>query len=287
MKSWALLIKRLMPAVLTLLVLTSVSHAEEPARSVDQTADPSAPTTNSPWGFNLTAYLWTSGIKGNLTAGHFNRSIDSSFIDINNKSRRFPLGFMGRLEGHYDRFGIFLDGNYMDIAMKPILGNVGSGIDSAVGILDYGAKYRIFGAIAADTPAYKGQRRPNMLEVYVAGRTLWLDNSTSLTAPFTGRRANVSVSHAFTSPILGGRFMVDFTPEIFMLVDANGGGFGVGSVDFTGGVAGLVGYRLMDLDIPLSLQAGYKVVRYDVDKGGPIQTSATLNGPFLGLTGYW
>lgn len=50
MKSWALLIKRLMPAVLTLLVLTPVGHAEEPARTADESAEP---TTDSPWGFNL------------------------------------------------------------------------------------------------------------------------------------------------------------------------------------------------------------------------------------------
>jgi len=284
MKPSLLFNKCMVPAVLVALLLAPASHADEPARPADEASEP---TTNSPWGFNLTAYLWTSGLKGNLSAGPFSRSIDSSFIDINNKSRRFPLGFMGRVEGHYDRFGLFLDGNYMDIALKPILGNVGSGIDNSVGILDYGAKYRIFGAIAADTPAYKGQRRPNMLEVYAAGRTIWLDNSVTLTAPVSRLEANLHTSNAFTSPILGGRFMVDFTPEIFMLVDANGGGFGVQSDTFTGSVTGLVGYRLMDLDIPLSIQAGYKALRYDVDKGGPIQTSATLNGPFLGVTGYW
>ena len=284
MKPLILFNKCMVPALLVALLMAPASHADEPALPAD--ASP-APTTNSPWGFNLTAYLWMAGNKGNMSVGPFNRSIDSSFIDIANKSRRFPLGFMGRVEGNYDRFGLFLDGNYMDIALKPIFGNVGSGIDSELGVLDYGAKYRIFGAIAADTPAYKGKKRPNMLEVYAAGRTLWLDNSVTLTAPFSRREATLSSSHAFTSPILGGRFMVDFTPEIFMLVDANGGGFGVDSVDFTGSVAGLVGYRFMDLDIPLSIQAGYKALRYDVDKGGPTQTSATLNGPFLGLTGYW
>lgn len=284
MKSLPLLLKKLIPALLVGLILAPAGHAKEPAQPKVKLAEP---TTNSPWGFNLSLYLWTAGVIGDFSAGPFSRSIDSSFIDISNKSRRFPLGFMGRVEGNYDRFGLYLDGTYMDIALKPIFGQVGSGIDSTTGILDYGAKYRIFGAIAADTPAYKNQRRPNMLEVYVGGRTLWLDNSVTLTAPFSRREANLSSSHAFTSPILGGRFMVDFTPEIFMLVDANGGGFGVGSVDFTGGVTGLVGYRLMDLDVPLSIQAGYKAVRYDVDRGGPTQTSATLNGPFLGVTGYW
>lgn len=284
MKRLTLYRNNLLPALLAAFILAPASQADEPASPADESSEP---TTNSPWGFNLTTYLWTSGIKGNISAGPFSRSIDSSFIDINNKSRRFPLGFMGRVEGHYDRFGLFLDGNYMDIALKPIFGNVGSGIDNSVGILDYGAKYRIFGAIAADTPAYKNQRRPNMLEVYAAGRTIWVDNSVTLTAPVSRLEANLHASDAFTSPILGGRFMVDFTPEIFMLVDANGGGFGVQSVTFTGSVTGLVGYRFMDLDIPLSIQAGYKALRYDVDKGGPVQTSATLNGPFMGLTGYW
>ena len=283
MKSLRLL-KILVPSVMALLFLTPVSQADEPARLANESA---GPTTDSPWGFNLSLYTWITGVNGNFSAGPFSRSVDASFIDINNQSRRFPIGFMGRLEGNYDRFGLFLDGQYMDIALKPRFGNVASGIDSELGLMDYGAKYRIFGAIAADTPAYKDQRRPNMLEVYVAGRTLWLDNSVTLTAPFSRREANLSTSHAFTSPILGGRFMVDFTPEIFMLVDANGGGFGVGSVDFTGGVLGLVGYRLMNLDVPISIQAGYKAVRYDVDRGGSTQTSATLNGPFLGVTGYW
>jgi hypothetical protein len=284
MKTYTRYLKNFLPSLLAALILAPASHADAPALPADA---PAEPTANSPWGFNLSLYTWITGVNGNFSAGPFSRSVDASFIDINNQSRQFPIGFMGRLEGHYDRFGLFLDGQYMDIALKPRFGNIASGIDSELGLMDYGAKYRIFGAIAADTPAYKDQRRPNMLEVYVAGRTLWLDNSVTLTAPFSRREANLSTSHAFTSPILGGRFMVDFTPEIFMLVDANGGGFGVGSVDFTGGVLGLVGYRFMDLDVPLSIQAGYKAVRYDVDRGGPIQTSATLNGPFLGLTGYW
>lgn len=81
--------------------------------------------------------------------------------------------------------------------------------------------------------------------------------------------------------------IVDFTPQLFMLMDGNVGGFGAQSVTFTGGILGLIGYRLSDFGLPVSIEAGYKALRYNLDRGGPLQTNATLNGPFLGFTGYW
>ncbi len=79
MKPSILFNKYMVPAVLVALLLAPASHADEPARPADESSEP---TTNSPWGFNLTTYLWMAGIKGNLSAGPFSRSIDSSFIDI-------------------------------------------------------------------------------------------------------------------------------------------------------------------------------------------------------------
>jgi hypothetical protein len=37
---------------------------------------------------------------------------------------------------------------------------------------------------------------------------------------------------------------------------------------------------------PIGMPVHPKALRYNVDKGGPMQTNATLNGPFIGLTGY-
>ncbi len=249
-----------------------------------------AGASQNPWAFNLTTYLWVVGAKGNFSAGPINQSIDASFFDINNKSRRLPLGFMGRLEAHYDRFGFYLDGNYMNLELKPKFGQISQGMNSELGIMDYGLAYRVLGPTAAELPSMLGKGNPNWAEVYAGARTIWLDNSVKLNTPFgnplNGPRS-FSSSKSLTSPILGARFMVGFGTDWFLLADGNFGGFGAGGVQFTGAASGAVGYRTTIFDMPTSIEVGYKALRYNVDKGGPVQTNATLNGPFIGLTGYW
>jgi hypothetical protein len=71
------------------------------------------------------------------------------------------------------------------------------------------------------------------------------------------------------------------------MIDGNVGGFGAQSVDLTAGGLGILGYRTTFFGVPASVEAGYKVLYYDVDKNGPTSTTATLNGPVIGLTGYW
>lgn len=260
------------------------------AEPADGTAQ-GAPAPESPWAFSLTSYLWMSGVKGNFKAGPVSQSVDASFIDIANKSRQFPLGFMGRFEAHYERLGFYLDGNYMSLRFKPQFGNISNGVNSELGVMDYGLAYRVLGPSAAELPATSAKKgNTNWLEAYAGARTLWLDNSVDFKTPFgnplSGPRS-FSASKSFTSPVLGARFMVGFSPEWFALVDGNFGGFGTGGVQFTGSLLGTVGYRTTVLDLPMSIELGYKALRYNIDKGGPIQTSATLNGPFVGVTGYW
>jgi hypothetical protein len=244
----------------------------------------------NPWAFNLTLYMWLAGVNGDFTAGPVSRSVDENFIDIVDKSHRFPLGFMGRFEAHYDRWGFYLDGNYMDLDFKPKFGRISEGLETELGVMDYGIAYRIFGPSAAEMPNALGKKNTNGLEVYVGGRTIWLENSIDLKEPFgnpLGGRRSFSASKSFTSPVIGGRIGVNFTPKWFVMVDGNVGGFGVEKVKFTGAIMGVVGYRMTLFDIPTSLEAGYKALRYNVDNGGSIETNATLNGPFVGFTGYW
>jgi len=264
------------------LFTASVRSAETPkAPALDK------PDGSSPWGFNLTTYLWLPGVDGSFSAGQRTGSVDVNFIDIVGKSRRIPLGFMGHFEVHYDRFAFYLDGNYLNIRLNPAFGRVSEGINSELGLMDYGLMYRIFGAKASEIRDYQGKKRPNRLDVYVGARTLWLDNSVSFSGPGSLIQRTPSSSNSFTSPLVGGRIAFDLTPNWYVLADINFGGFGVQSVDFTGSIMGEIGYRTTLLDIPVSLEAGYKAVRYRVDRDGPTATSATLNGPFIGLTGNW
>jgi hypothetical protein len=45
---------------------------------------------------------------------------------------------MGRLEAHYERYGFYLDGNYMNLELKPRFDRISQGINSELGIMDYG-----------------------------------------------------------------------------------------------------------------------------------------------------
>ena len=262
-------------ALLSIFAFGSCCQAEETPKSQD-----------SHWGFNLSLYTWLAGLTGDFSVGPLSKSVDSNFIDIVDKSRRFPMGFNGRIEANYDRFGVFLSGGYMGIRLSPAFSNFSRGLDTDLGQMDYGVSYRILGPTAAEAPSWKGKKQPGRLDVYVGARTLLLDNGIELRLP-SGQVVTPSSSHSFTSPIIGGRFTVDFTPEIFVMVDANGGGFNADNVSFTGGALGAAGYKLTAFDTPLSIQAGYKAIRYEVNAGPLMSAKATLHGPFVGLTAYW
>lgn len=79
---------------------------------------------------------------------------------------------------------------------------------------------------------------------------------------------------------------IDLNPEWFFKVDGNAGGFGVDTVDFTGGVQGSVGYRTDPFEMPVIIELGYKALFVDVSDQS-VKTYATLNGPFLGVTAFW
>jgi hypothetical protein len=243
--------------------------------------------TSSPWAIKLQTYLWLTGITGDLSAGPFQRNVDANFIDVVGKSRRAPLGFMGRFEAHFDRFAFYVDGNYINLRLNPNFGQVSDGINSELGLMDYGLMYRVFGAPESQLGSFQESKRPNALDVYAGARTIWLENYVTFSGPHGFVQTSPSVSHAFTSPIIGSRFSIDITSNWFLQSDLNFGGFGAQGVDFTGGVMGEVGYRTRFFNVPTSFEFGYKAVRYKVDNNGPIATNVTLNGPFIGLTGQW
>ena len=273
-------------ALIGLFCLASLSLADSYAEETNQPTE-EKPIPKTPWAFNLSSYLWTAGLKGDFTAGSHSGSVDTSFIDIWGKSRRPPLGFMGRLEIHNERFAFYVDGNYMNIQLKPAFGRISQGIGSELGLMDYGLMYRIFGAPASERTHQVGKIRSNVVDVYAGARTLWMGNSVTFSGPFGLAQRSPSTNRSFTTPVIGGRFSVDFTSNLFVLADVNFGGFGVDNVDFTGGLMGMLGYRTDLFGVPTSLEAGYRAIRYNVDPHGPAAANATLNGPFIGLTGYW
>ena len=236
-----------------------------------------------PWAFNLTLYMWFPGVDGNFSAGPRSDSISLSFIDIAEKLSSFPMAFNGHFEAHYERLGFYLDGNYLGLDFEPHFDRISKGSSLELGVMDYGVSYRLFGSPASEGIAHWDEKsRSNILDIYAGGRTIWLGTEVD----FKGIGSS-SGSASFTAPVIGGRIVAEFLPKWFLLLDGNVGGFGVDNVNFTGSVLGAVGYRTTLFGVPSSVEAGYKALNVDVNSGGPVAADVTLNGPFIGLTGYW
>jgi hypothetical protein len=137
-----------------------------------------ASTVQNPWAFNLTAYLWLPGVYGDFSAGPFNKSSNPSFIDIAGRMRNFPMAFNGHFEAHYERLGFYLDGNYFGMDFRPLLDQgYSKGLSTRLGIMEYGASYRLFGPSALQRVAHWDEKSSsNILDLYAGGRTIWLDN---------------------------------------------------------------------------------------------------------------
>lgn len=236
----------------------------------------------NPWAFNLTLYMWFPGLDGNFSAGPLNDSIGLSFIDIADKMSSFPMAFNGHFEAHYERLGFYLDGNYMGMDFEPHFDRISKGSSLELGIMDYGVSYRLFGPAASERTAHwEDKPSSNILDIYAGARTIWLGTEVD----YKGLGSS-SGSSSFTAPVIGGRIMAEFLPKWFVLLDGNVGGFGADNVNFTGSVLGAVGYRTSLFGVPSSVEAGYKALNLDVDSGA-VAADVTLNGPFIGLTGYW
>ena len=226
--------------------------------------------------------MWFHGLNGNFSAGPLNDSFSLSFIDIADKLSSFPMAFNGHFEAHYERLGFNLDGNYMGMDFEPRFDRVSNGASMELGIMNYGISYRLFGSTASESVAHWEEKaRSNLLDLYAGGQTIWL--GTQVDSRFNG---TASANSSSTAPVIGGRIMAEFLPKWFLLLDGNVGGFGVDNVTFTGSALGAVGYRATLFGVPSTVEAGYKALNVDVDKGGAA-IDATMHGPFVGLTGYW
>lgn len=258
-----------------------VALAAVPAAYGGETADPE--TAQNHWAFNLTMYMWFPGLEGNFSAGPLNDSFSLSFIDIADKMSSFPMAFNGHFETHYERLGFYLDGNYMGMDFEPHFDRVSKGSSMELGIMDYGVSYRLFGSPASEAIGHWDEKsRSNILDIYAGGRTLWLGNEIEYKGV-----GSASGSGSFSAPAIGGRVVAEFLPKWFVLLDGNVGGFGVDNVSFTGSALGALGYRFTMFGVPSTVEAGYKALNVDVDSGGAVAADVTLNGPFVGLTGYW
>jgi hypothetical protein len=218
------------------------------------------------WQFNITGYLWMSGIDMGVT-GPNGRTVSQNygFLDIMNHLHGMP--FMGAAEVRYDRFGILADlihlpvgghfqtdnvlfrggGVNLNTTIGTVIGLYRLVLDNA-GTLDVGGGIRAYG-LSATTSLRSG---------LLPGRSV--SSWAATTDPVISMRGHVNIGNGFG-------------------VDAYGdvGGFGVGT-KLSWQLIGAVDYQVNQ---SINLKLGYRYLQADLEKK---EATIKIGGPFLAMS---
>ena len=270
------------------LLLCPTMQAQSPTEVAGPPASPSAPPAPDPAAkdsdgprFELTIWMWTLGLDGDVGLGPLNVSVSESFVDIVDASDSLAA-FSGRFEFGVGRFGAYVDGMYADITAEDQSGPGGLGsvdVEFEQTILDFGAMYRV-GIWEPSGEAAKNSRDMT-LDLYGGGRYSSLDVEL--------RPANLAARSDrkdWVDPILGAKFVAPFTENWHIAVNADIGGFGVES-DITWSATAVFGYGFHLWDCPACVLFGYRAMAWDFSEGsGPTQFTWDVveHGPILGFS---
>ena len=255
--------------------VTPVSD-EKPAPASEGKTEPpkdEKAAAKSPWAFGFELYLWLPGVHSDLSSGTHDASINESIIDIFNDTKGIPLCISGRLESHWKRLGLYVDGTYIYLNFKDKeIKGVNTGLLTQLGLLEYSAMFRVIGVAAGDLPEWAEKSGPPRVDLYAGGRSIWLKNVIDRDG--SPKDSNEST---LTSPLVGGRAVFDISPRFYFVLLS-----GAGLATF--------GYRTTLFRVPIALSLGYRVLYLDVDtnKGDhTLKSETTLHGPVIGFTLCW
>jgi hypothetical protein len=238
------------------------------AASVVQ-ADDDDPTA---WHVTLTPYAWAPAFDGDVTVRGVSASLDASFIDIMEETD-LAVGLAGHLEVTRGRFGVFGDGVYIKTKVEDA-GTTGLDVTTRMWFLEFGGQYRLLDTTTDRVPGIT-------FDLYGGGRYTFLELGLDTQgAPSTKQKKS------WVDPIVGVRFGLHFSRNVFLLLSGDVGGFGVGS-DFAWSAVGLLGYKWQAAGLEWAVLAGYKALGQDYTSGpsnGQFRWDTTMHGPVLGLS---
>ncbi|MDP3419155.1 hypothetical protein [Falsiroseomonas sp.] len=257
---------RFLPRVAGALLLGLAALIGPPREAVAQAAAPG--TTPDGWRFQITPYLWMSGVAGDLTISpraptlQFSESFGDVLSDLD--AGIFITGLAIR-----DRFVISADVSYVATSRKGEL--LAAPPVSAKGSLDQFSTTLLAGYRAVEQPGFSldllGGLRAWSIEAEAEARVAG--------TPFARQTATLD----WVDPILAVRLRGDISPRLSAHVIGDIGGFGAGA-RFTWQLAGLVNYQLSE---NLYASGGYRHLATDYREGGR-RLDFSLSGPILGLT---
>lgn len=222
----------------------------------------------SDWRFQLTPYVWMSGLQGDV--GRLPNGapieVDLSFQDVLE-----DLDIAGMLYGsaRSGDWALFLDATYVSSSSTEALG----------GVLFDSARVESDTTTLALAVGRSFARSESMsATAYVGARAWWLDTTTELRA-VGGGVSRESSSESWVDPLIGitGQYIPN---ENWALTGAlEIGGFGVGA-DFGWSALAAATYKVSD---QFGVSFGWRHLEVDYDTGGTLY-DVRQTGPLLGAT---
>jgi hypothetical protein len=227
-------------------------------------ADMAPPPESSDWVFTGAAYLWGSGIEGDVGAfGLEPQDIDISFSDV---LSNLDMAFMGLGEVRNGPFSIGMDVAYAKL---------GATVDTPFGILADDIDVTVTTLMATGILGYALIDTGSAHLDVIAGARLWsVDNDFGVNSGGV-EIASFSDGGTWVDPLVGAKFRADLGSDFYVSGWGMIGGFGVSSDLMWDAMAG-IGYEFTD---SFSVFGGYRAVSvdysddgfvYDVVQQGPI-----------------
>ena len=227
--------------------------------------DSPQPTSEDEWQFQLTPYIWFSGLEGTVGARGLTREVDASFTDIIDE---FNFGAMGAFEAKRNRLLLLTGMQYIKLTDNK----------ATPGALFSDAEVEVKQLVFEPKVGYRAlQGRAGHADVFVGARIWHLSNELNLGAGLLPA-ASASASKNWVDPIFGTRLHLNLSPRLFVAGKADFGGFGAGS-DTTWQLLLVGGYNLSPR---YSLLTGYRYLSVNYRKDGFIY-DVNMKGLVSGL----
>jgi hypothetical protein len=218
-----------------------------------QAADVAPPEPVSDWSFTASAYLWATGLSGNVGVFGFPpQDIDISFGDI---WENLDFAAMGIAEARKGRFMVAMDLTYSKLSADP---------ETPFGILAKSVDITVTTWMVTAAGGYTIVDTDMVGLDAIAGARLWsVQNDFALNGGLLdGLEKDDGAT--WVDPMGGAKLRLNLTPEIYATGWAMIGGFGVGS-DLMWDLMGGAGYKFTD---NFSVFAGYRAASVDYSSDG-------------------
>ena len=248
------------PAAVLIFAMALPWSAEASAQSTDN--------VDSGWEVGITAYIWASGMSGDVGAveGAQPVKVDMSFGDIFD---HLKFAGMGTLQARHDRLVLVADIGYVSLGASKDLKI--RDVDLVEGELD--ASTLTASALAGYRIADKA---PLTFDLMAGARLNSVSTDIVLSGP--SRSVEGDDTKTWVDPIVGAHLSVPISPKWSVAFYGDVGGFGIAS-DFTWQLLGAIQY---DFNNRWRASAGWRHYSVDYDKGAFLY-DVSLSGPILGV----